>query len=148
MDWVYSLFPILKKRRKQLAGTLSGGEQQMLSIGRGLVSQPKILLLDEPSLGLAPVLVLEIFRVIKQIHEEEGVTILLVEQNARKALGIADYGYILETGNIVSARCSSLPESKRACKSRLSGRRTTQKRDKVILQKRRLRGISRNRISN
>jgi branched-chain amino acid transport system ATP-binding protein len=101
MEWVYSLFPILKERKKQLAGTLSGGEQQMLSIGRGLVSQPKILLLDEPSLGLAPVIVLEIFRVIKQIHEEEGVTILLVEQNARKALGIADYGYILETGNIV-----------------------------------------------
>lgn len=100
MDWVYSLFPILKKRRKQLAGTLSGGEQQMLSMGRGLVSQPKILLLDEPSLGLAPVLVLEIFRVIKQIHDEQGVTILLVEQNARKALGIADYGYILETGKI------------------------------------------------
>jgi branched-chain amino acid transport system ATP-binding protein len=101
MEWVYTLFPILKQRRKQLAGTLSGGEQQMLSIGRGLVSQPKILLLDEPSLGLAPVIVLEIFRVIKQIHEEEGVTILLVEQNARKALGIANYGYILETGNIV-----------------------------------------------
>jgi branched-chain amino acid transport system ATP-binding protein len=99
LDWVYTLFPILEKRRKQLAGTLSGGEQQMLSIGRGLVSQPKILLLDEPSLGLAPVLVLEIFRVIKQIHEE-GVTILLVEQNARKALGIADYGYILETGKV------------------------------------------------
>lgn len=100
MDWVYSLFPILKTRRKQLAGTLSGGEQQMLSIGRGLVSQPKILLLDEPSLGLAPVLVLEIFGVIKKIHEEEGVSILLVEQNARKALGIANYGYILETGKI------------------------------------------------
>jgi branched-chain amino acid transport system ATP-binding protein len=88
MDWVYTLFPILKTRRKQLAGTLSGGEQQMLSIGRGLVSQPKILLLDEPSLGLAPVMVLEIFQVIRQIHEE-GVSILLVEQNARKALGIA-----------------------------------------------------------
>jgi branched-chain amino acid transport system ATP-binding protein len=100
MDWVYTLFPILKTRRKQLAGTLSGGEQQMLSIGRGLVSQPKVLLLDEPSLGLAPVLVLEIFRVIEQIHAEQGVTILLVEQNARKALGIADYGYILETGDI------------------------------------------------
>ena len=100
MDWVYTLFPILKTRRKQLAGTLSGGEQQMLSMGRGLVSQPKVLLLDEPSLGLAPVLVLEIFRVIKQIHAEQRVTILLVEQNARKALGIADYGYILETGKI------------------------------------------------
>lgn len=100
MDWVYSLFPILEKRRKQLAGTLSGGEQQMLSMGRGLVSQPKILLLDEPSLGLAPVLVLEIFRVIQQIHAEQRVTILLVEQNARKALGIADYGYILEIGKI------------------------------------------------
>ncbi len=100
MEWIYTLFPILKVRRKQLAGTLSGGEQQMLSIGRGLVSQPKILLLDEPSLGLAPVLVLEIFRVIRQIHEEQGVTILLVEQNARKALGIANYGYILETGKI------------------------------------------------
>jgi branched-chain amino acid transport system ATP-binding protein len=100
MDWVYSLFPILKNRQKQLAGTLSGGEQQMLAIGRGLVSQPKILLLDEPSLGLAPVIVQEIFRVVRQIHEEQGVTILLVEQNARKALGIATYGYILETGKI------------------------------------------------
>ena len=100
MDWVYNLFPILKTRRKQLAGTLSGGEQQMLSIGRGLVSQPKVLLLDEPSLGLAPVLVQEIFQVIRQIHEQEGVSILLVEQNARKALGIADYGYILEAGKI------------------------------------------------
>ncbi len=100
LDWVYSLFPVLKNRRKQLAGTLSGGEQQMLAIGRGLVAQPKILLLDEPSLGLAPVLVLEIFQVIRQIHAEQGVTILLVEQNARKALGIADYGYILETGKI------------------------------------------------
>lgn len=100
-DWVYQLFPILKDRRKQLAGTLSGGEQQMLAFGRGLVAKPKILLMDEPSLGLAPILVQEIFRVIKQIHEEEKVSILLVEQNARKALNIADYGYILETGKIV-----------------------------------------------
>lgn len=99
-EWIFTLFPILKKRRKQLAGTLSGGEQQMLAIGRGLISKPKILLLDEPSLGLAPILVQEIFRVIKQIHEEEKVSILLVEQNARKALSIANYGYILETGKI------------------------------------------------
>lgn len=99
-EWIFSLFPILKERRKQLAGTLSGGEQQMLAIGRGLISKPKILLLDEPSLGLAPILVQEIFRVIKQIHEEEKVSILLVEQNARKALSIANYGYILETGKI------------------------------------------------
>lgn len=100
MDWVFELFPLLEERKKQLAGTLSGGEQQMLAIGRGLVARPKILLLDEPSLGLAPILVREIFQVIRQIHEEEGVTILLVEQNARKALGIADYGYILEVGKI------------------------------------------------
>ncbi len=100
MDWVFKLFPRLQERKKQLAGTLSGGEQQMLAIGRGLVARPKILLLDEPSLGLAPILVQEIFHVIRQIHEEEGVTILLVEQNARKALGIADYGYILEIGKI------------------------------------------------
>lgn len=99
-EWIFTLFPILKLRRKQLAGTLSGGEQQMLAIGRGLISKPKILLLDEPSLGLAPILVQEIFRVIKQIHEEEKVSILLVEQNARKALDIANYGYILETGKI------------------------------------------------
>ncbi len=100
LDEVFSLFPRLAERRHQAGGTLSGGEQQMLAIGRGLVSRPRILLLDEPSLGLAPILVSEIFRVIRKIHEEEGVTILLVEQNARKALGIADYGYILETGRI------------------------------------------------
>ncbi len=102
MAWVFELFPRLAERKKQLAGTLSGGEQQMLAIGRGLVARPKILLLDEPSLGLAPILVQEIFRVIRQIHEEEGVTILLVEQNARKALGIADFGYILEIGKIAT----------------------------------------------
>ncbi len=99
-EWIFSLFPILKERRKQLAGTLSGGEQQMLAIGRGLISKPRVLLLDEPSLGLAPIIVQEIFRVIRQIHEEEGVSILLVEQNARKALGVARYGYILELGKI------------------------------------------------
>jgi len=100
-EWIFHLFPILRERKRQLAGTLSGGEQQMLAIGRGLISRPKVLLLDEPSLGLAPILVQEIFQVIKQIHEEEGVSILLVEQNARKALGIARYAYILETGKIV-----------------------------------------------
>ncbi|HEY9093280.1 MAG TPA: ABC transporter ATP-binding protein [Candidatus Cryosericum sp.] len=99
-DWVFGLFPILKERRNQLAGTLSGGEQQMLAIGRGLISKPRVLLLDEPSLGLAPIIVQEIFRVIRQIHEEEGVSILLVEQNARKALGVARYGYILELGKV------------------------------------------------
>lgn len=100
-EWIFTLFPILKTRRKQLAGTLSGGEQQMLAIGRGLICKPKILLLDEPSLGLAPILVQEIFKVIRKIHEEEKVSILLVEQNARKALSIANHGYILETGKIV-----------------------------------------------
>ncbi|HWQ21670.1 MAG TPA: ABC transporter ATP-binding protein [Clostridia bacterium] len=99
-EWIFGLFPILKERRKQLAGTLSGGEQQMLAIGRGLISKPHVLLLDEPSLGLAPIIVQEIFRVIRQIHEEEGVSILLVEQNARKALAVARYGYILELGKV------------------------------------------------
>lgn len=98
---VFDLFPILKERRNQLAGTLSGGEQQMLAIGRAIVSSPSLLLLDEPSLGLAPILVQEIFTLIKKIHEEEKVAILLVEQNARKALKAASRAYILELGNIV-----------------------------------------------
>jgi branched-chain amino acid transport system ATP-binding protein len=96
---VYTLYPVLKERRLQLAGTLSGGEQQMLAIGRALMGRPKLLLLDEPSLGLAPKLVEEIFSVIQRINRE-GVTVLLVEQNANKALGIAEYGYVLETGRI------------------------------------------------
>ena len=98
---VYELFPILKDRRRQLAGTLSGGEQQMLAIGRALVSSPSLLLLDEPSLGLAPIIVQEIFSLIKKIHVEEKVAILLVEQNARKALKAASRAYILELGRIV-----------------------------------------------
>ncbi len=125
--WVYSLFPRLKERKKQLAGTLSGGEQQMLAIGRGLVAKPKILLLDEPSLGLAPILVQEIFQMIKQIHDEEKVTILLVEQNARKALGIADYGYILETGKVALHNTSAaLKESEHVRAAYLGGRRLVQ----------------------
>ena len=97
---VYEHFPVLADRRSQLAGTLSGGEQQMLAIGRALMARPKLLLLDEPSLGLSPVLVKDIFEIIKSINSE-GVTILLVEQNARMALNIADYGYVLENGRIV-----------------------------------------------
>ena len=99
---ILTQFSVLKERSSQLAGTLSGGEQQMLAIGRALMARPKLLLLDEPSLGLAPFLVKEIFGIIKSINEE-GTTILLVEQNARMALNIADYGYILENGRIVLA---------------------------------------------
>ena len=99
-EWVYSLFPRLKERRGQLAGTLSGGEQQMLAIGRGLLSRPKLLMLDEPSLGLAPLLVQEVFDVIQAINRQ-GVTILLVEQNVNHALAICHRGYVLETGRIV-----------------------------------------------
>ncbi len=108
LDWVFSIFPRLAERKNQLAGTLSGGEQQMLAMGRALLSAPKLLLMDEPSLGLSPVLVQEIFRIINTISES-GVTILLVEQNAHMALRIADRGYVLETGRIVlSGRASEL----------------------------------------
>ena len=107
LDWVLSLFPRLAERRMQLAGTLSGGEQQMLAIGRGLMSRPRLLMLDEPSLGLAPILVREVFNIIKQINGR-GVTVLLVEQNVRQALEIAHRGYVLETGRIV--RSGSAPD--------------------------------------
>lgn len=105
LERVYEHFPILAERRTQLAGTLSGGEQQMLAIGRALMAQPRLLLLDEPSLGLAPMLVEEIFRIIREIHDS-GTTVLLVEQNANKALSIADYGYVLETGTVALAGAS------------------------------------------
>ena len=99
LERVYALFPRLKERRTQLAGTLSGGERQMLAVGRALMAQPKVLMLDEPSLGLAPLIVKEIFRIVTQLRET-GVSILLIEQNARAALEVADYGYVLETGEI------------------------------------------------
>jgi branched-chain amino acid transport system ATP-binding protein len=100
LEWVYELFPRVKERLWQKGGTLSGGEQQMLAISRGLMSRPKLLMMDEPSLGLAPLLVKEIFDIIKKIHED-GITVLLVEQNAFAALKIADYAYVLETGKVV-----------------------------------------------
>jgi len=102
IDHVYSLFPRLQERRDQKAGTLSGGEQQMCAIGRAMMARPRLLLLDEPSMGLAPILVDKIFEIIQQINSE-GTTILLVEQNALIALGIANRGYVLETGRIVLA---------------------------------------------
>ena len=99
LDWVYGLFPILKTRQSQLAGTLSGGEQQMLAIGRGLMSLPRLLILDEPSLGLAPLMVAEVFQVIQKINQE-GVAILLVEQNVHQSLKISNRAYLLENGSI------------------------------------------------
>jgi branched-chain amino acid transport system ATP-binding protein len=100
LEKMFDLFPILKERQKQLGGTLSGGEQQMLAIARSLMSDPKLLLMDEPSLGLAPMIVKNIFEVIKEINREKGTTILLVEQNARMALQVSQRGYVLETGRI------------------------------------------------
>ncbi len=101
IERVFQYFPILTERRKQQAGTLSGGEQQMLAIGRALMARPRLLLLDEPSLGLAPIVTQSIFEIIKTLNENEGITVLLVEQNARLALGIAQYGYVLEIGRVV-----------------------------------------------
>ena len=99
LEWVYTLFPRLKEREWQLAGTLSGGEQQMLAVGRALMSRPKLLMMDEPSLGLAPLIIKDIFNIIRQIHSQ-GMTILLIEQNANAALHLADVGYVIETGRI------------------------------------------------
>ena len=121
IDNVYARFPRLKERRNQIAGTLSGGEQQMLAIGRALMSDPKILMLDEPSMGLAPILVSQIFDIIKELNES-GVTILLVEQNARMALKIANRGYVLETGRIkFSDEAHNLLDNPEVIKAYLGG---------------------------
>lgn len=100
IEWIYEMFPRLQEREWQLGGTLSGGEQQMLALGRALMSKPKLLMMDEPSLGLAPLVVQDIFKIIRSIHQQ-GMTILLIEQNANAALKVADYAYVLETGQIV-----------------------------------------------
>ena len=121
MEWGYELFPRLKERLSQLAGTLSGGEQQMLAMARALMSKPKLLLLDEPSMGLAPILVDEIFEIIKKISSA-GTTILLVEQNAYKALSIANRAYILETGEITKdGKASDLITDKAVISAYLGG---------------------------
>ena len=113
LEMVYGYFPILKERETQPAGTLSGGQQQMLAIGRGLMARPKIMLLDEPSLGLSPLLIKEIFAIIRRLNEEQGVTMMLVEQNAKVALNVADYGYVMEIGRIVmSDAAATLAASK------------------------------------
>lgn len=121
MQYVYELFPRLNERRNQLSGTLSGGEQQMLAMGRALMSRPKLLLLDEPSMGLAPILVKQIFTIIEEINKT-GTTILLVEQNAHMALSIAHRAYVLETGRIVlSGAANELAESEEVRKAYLGG---------------------------
>ena len=121
LEGVLGHFPILKERQKQAAGTLSGGEQQMLAMGRALMSNPKLLLLDEPSLGLSPLMCAEIARIIKDIHDE-GRTIVLVEQNARLALALAQKGYVLETGNIVlKGDAKDLRENEQVKKAYLGG---------------------------
>jgi branched-chain amino acid transport system ATP-binding protein len=119
LEWIFSLFPILEDRSRQKGGTLSGGEQQMLAIARALMGRPEILLLDEPSLGLAPLLVREIFGVIRQIHGD-GTTVLLVEQNANMALKIADYAYMMETGRITGeGKPEALLADRNVCKAYL-----------------------------
>jgi branched-chain amino acid transport system ATP-binding protein len=126
IEWVYSLFPILAQRRHQSGATLSGGEQQMLAMGRALMAEPRLLMLDEPSLGLAPLVVRAIFQVIRELHRR-GVTILLVEQNVRQALAVADRGYVLSTGKVLLEGAGrdlrSNPEIERAYLSTASGTR-------------------------
>ena len=119
LDMVYSHFPRLKERRRQLAGTLSGGEQQMLATGRALMTDPKMILMDEPSMGLSPLLVKEIFAIIEELHKS-GITILLVEQNAKMALAVSDRAYVLETGQIsMSGKAAELAEDDRVRKAYL-----------------------------
>ncbi len=119
---VFDMFPRLAERKKQLAGTMSGGEQQMLAIARALMSRPELLLMDEPSMGLAPILVQEIFKTIEKINKENGVTILLVEQNAHMALSIANRAYVLETGKIImSGNASELANNEEIKKAYLGG---------------------------
>ena len=117
LAWVYELFPRVKERRKQAAGTLSGGEQQMVAMGRALMSRPSLILMDEPSMGLSPALVKHSFELIEQIHSE-GMSMLVVEQNATSALAIADYGYVLQAGEIVlegpASELAQNPDLKRA----------------------------------
>lgn len=121
LDWIYSLFPVLAQRRDGLAGNLSGGEQQMLAIGRALMAKPRVLLLDEPSMGLAPLMVREIFRIIVEINKT-GLTVLLVEQNVRQALRIAQRGYVLENGRIVlSGSGAQLLDNPRVAEAYLGG---------------------------
>ena len=121
LEKVFAQFPRLKERRRQVAGTLSGGEQQMLAIGRALMSSPKLLMLDEPSMGLAPILVEQIFDIIRRLHEN-GTTILLVEQNAQMALSVADRAYVMETGSIsLSGTGKELAESDQVKKAYLGG---------------------------
>jgi branched-chain amino acid transport system ATP-binding protein len=119
MDKVFELFPQLKERRRQLARTLSGGEQQMLAMGRGLMSQPKMIIIDEPSNGLAPRVVTEVFEILKSLHAQ-GITILLVEQNVRQTLNVADRAYVLENGRLaLEGACSLLQESEHVKKAYL-----------------------------
>src|SRR5207249_7514297 len=122
LDYVFGIFPRLKEREKQTAGTLSGGEQQMLAIGRALMSQPKVLMLDEPSLGIAPILVKTIFEKIVEINQSLGITILLVEQNANLALEVSNYGYVLETGRIIlHDKCPALRTNEQVKSAYLGG---------------------------
>ncbi|WP_298578597.1 ABC transporter ATP-binding protein [uncultured Olegusella sp.] len=121
MERVFALFPRLKERRRQIAGTLSGGEQQMVAMGRAMMSRPRLLMLDEPSMGLAPILVQEIFNTIRRLHDE-GTTVLLVEQNAQMALSVADRAYVLETGHVaMDGPASELAADDRVRKAYLGG---------------------------